>query len=84
MDTLRATHEAFRFFGRAGIQPTPRAREWSKELIAGISKVLKDVANSGSFVQSLYRGLLGGPEDGAYPGRVGRDTLLRKEKGKDV
>ena len=84
VDTLRATHEAFRFFGRAGIQPTPRAREWSKELIAGISKVLKDVANSGSFVQSLYRGLLGGPEDGAYPGRVGRDTLLRKEKGKDV
>ncbi|NLJ33916.1 MAG: cobalamin B12-binding domain-containing protein [Firmicutes bacterium] len=84
VDTLRAVQEGFRFFGSANIQPTPRAREWAGELIDGIARVLTDVANSGSFVQSLYRGLLGGPEDGAYPGRIGRGTLRRKEVEKDV
>lgn len=84
VDTLRATYEAFRFFGSAGIQPTPRAREWADELITEVVRVLTVVANSGSFVQSLYRGLLGGPEEGAYPGRVGKGTLLRKETGRNV
>ncbi len=84
IDTLRGTYEGFRFFGSAGIEPTSRAQEWAQELVAGITRVLKDVTSSGSFVQALYRGLLGSPEDGAYPGRVGRGTLLRKEPGEDV
>ena len=39
---------------------------------------LEKVARRGSFVNSLYEGLLGGPEDGAYPGLAGRDTIMER------
>ena len=75
VDTLRASAEVFRFFGRAKMEPTPKAREWAEELVEGIEKVLEQVAGAPSFVDALYSGLLGNPEDGAYPGRTGRGTV---------
>ena len=75
IDTLRAVKENFRFFGRARIEPTPRAREWADEMADRIGAVLDEVANIGDFVQALYRGALGTREEGAYPGRTGQGTV---------
>ena len=75
MDSLRAVQEVFRFFGESVITPGSKAREWTKELLVGIEDVLRQVARRRSFVQSLYEGLLGSPEDGVYPGRSGRGTV---------
>jgi len=36
---------------------------------------LKEVAEKGDFVQSLYDGLLGNREEGAFPGRAGKNTV---------
>ncbi len=77
VDTLRAVKEGFRFFGRAGVQPTRNAAEWAERLAEGILAVLKQVRDRGSFVGALYDGLLGTREDGAYPGRSGRGTVQR-------
>ena len=76
VDTLRAVQETFRFLGKAGIQPTINAREYEKELTQGIEKTLEEVASRGNFVNALYEGLLGSPEDGAYPGRAGKGTIM--------
>ncbi|KJS21057.1 MAG: cobalamin-binding protein [Clostridiaceae bacterium BRH_c20a] len=75
IDTLRGVEESFRFLGNAGIKPTAKAEQWQKEIIDGIEGVLKQVAAKGDFVQSLYDGLLGTREEGAYPGRAGRNTV---------
>ena len=76
IDTLRATQAAFRFFGHSDITPTKNAEKWAKEIEQGIEKVLTDVAKNGSFIDSLYKGLLGSEEDGAYPGRAGKNPCL--------
>ncbi len=77
IDTLKATQSAFRFFGNSKIFPTENAEKWAKDIEQGIEKVLGDVASSDSFVDALYNGLLGSKEDGAYPGRAGRGTVLK-------
>jgi len=79
IDTLKAVEEVFRFFGHAEVKPTVKATEWTKELIAQIEKVLENVLRKGSFVKSLYDGVLGSREDGAYPGRTGKDTVFLKK-----
>jgi len=78
VDTLRAVAEGFRFFGHTSIEPSAQARAWSGEIESGIEGVLRRVADRGDFVQALYEGILGNLEDGAYPGRNGRDTVLEK------
>ncbi|MDK2878382.1 MAG: hypothetical protein PWR06_1098 [Thermoanaerobacteraceae bacterium] len=77
IDTLRATQSAFRFFGKSDIVPTKSAEKWAKEIESGIEKVLESVAENGNFVEALYKGLLGSREEGAYPGRAGRGTVIR-------
>jgi hypothetical protein len=76
IDTLRATQEAFRFLGKAEIKPTSKAKEYEKEITSGIEKTLENIARRGSFVDALYEGLLGSPQDGAYPGRAGKGTVI--------
>jgi hypothetical protein len=78
IDTLRAVQETFRFLGKAEIKPTHKAREWSNELVSQIEKVLENVLRKGSFVTALYDGILGSKEDGAYPGRTGKNTIFLK------
>jgi len=80
IDTLRAVQETFRFLGKAEIKPTYKAREWSNELVSQIEKVLENVLRKGSFVAALYDGILGSKEDGAYPGRAGKDTIFKIKK----
>jgi methylmalonyl-CoA mutase cobalamin-binding domain/chain len=78
VDTLRATRDAFRFFGSAGIQPTGQAAVWAAELTARIEDTLEAVVAQGCFVQAINAGLLGSREDGAYPGRTGKGTVTEK------
>jgi len=76
IDTLQATQAAFRFFGNADITPTPSAEKWAKEIEENIEQVLDRVAKRGDFVSALYKGLLGSKEEGAYPGRAGKDSVM--------
>ncbi|KUK86008.1 MAG: Cobalamin B12-binding domain protein [candidate division TA06 bacterium 34_109] len=78
IDTLRAVQEVFRFFGKAEIKPTAKAKEYEKEIKQGIETTLEKIARRGSFVNALYEGLLGSPQDGAYPGLAGRDTIMER------
>jgi methylmalonyl-CoA mutase cobalamin-binding subunit len=76
VDSLRATRDLLRFMGSAGFQPTPRASLIQEKLNADICTVLESVAARGDFVASIYEGLFGSQEDGLYPGRTGRGTVL--------
>jgi glutamate mutase epsilon subunit len=79
IDTLRATAEAFRFFGEGGIWPTEMAERYQEQIRAGTLDVLAQVARRGDFIASLREGLLGSREEGASPGGGGKDTVRRKE-----
>lgn len=76
IDTLRGVEEAFRFLGSDNVRPSSKAEEWKEEMITGITEVLNNVAKKNDFVQSLYDGLLGDKEEGAYPGRTGKGTVI--------
>lgn len=76
VDTLRAVGEGFRFFGNTKLEPSGKALAWSEEIESGIEKILRQVADRGDFVQALYDGILGTRDDGVYPGRNGRDTVI--------
>lgn len=78
IDTLRALKEAFRFFGKAGIQPTANADIWADRMVKGIEQVLESIVKKGDYVQALYDGLLGSKAEGAYPGRAGRDSIIKE------
>jgi hypothetical protein len=73
---LRSIQEAMRFFGQTDVTPTAKADEWKTEIIAGINKTLKSVAEAPSFVDALYGGLLGDKSDGVYPGRAGKNSVI--------
>jgi hypothetical protein len=68
--------ETFRFFGQTDIAPGPRVKEWTEQLVEQINRTLKTVAEAPSFVQALYAGLLGDREDGVYPGRAGKNSVI--------
>lgn len=78
VDTLRAVKEGFRFMGKATIEPTERARHWAGEMLANIEEVLRHVVQVDDFVEAMYKGVLGTKDEGAYPGRSGRDTVRSK------
>ena len=75
VDTLKSTAAALRFLGETGFPQTPLADSLTSELRDGILKTLKTVAARGDFASALYEGLFGDKNDGAYPGRAGRDTV---------
>ncbi|KUK22412.1 MAG: cobalamin B12-binding domain-containing protein [Synergistetes bacterium] len=77
VDSLRGVKEAFRFLGRALIEPTSKAKSFKELIKEGVLRTLDRVAKRGDFVASLYEGLLGTREEGATPGRAGRGTILR-------
>ncbi|MDW8307745.1 MAG: hypothetical protein RMK20_00065 [Verrucomicrobiales bacterium] len=68
--------ETFRFFGQTDIAPSARVKEWTEQLVEQINRTLKAVADAPSFVEALYGGLLGDREDGVYPGRAGRNSVI--------
>jgi hypothetical protein len=71
--------EALRFFGQTGIAPSSKAAEWEEELVQEINATLKKVAEAPSFVDALYQGLLGDKQDGVYPGRAGKNSVVMSE-----
>lgn len=73
---LHGIGETFRFFGETDVAPSPQVKGWTEELIAQINLTLKAVAGAPSFVDALYAGLLGNKEDGVYPGRAGRNSVI--------
>ncbi len=75
IDTLKATAAALRFFGHGGICPTSKVDEMTSQLREDIVNVLRRLSDRGDFVASLYEGILGDKEDGAYPGRAGKGTV---------
>lgn len=77
IDTLRALGEGFRFFGKSGMVVSENAKRWADQIVEGIEGVLTKVAEQGDFVQSIYDGVLGSREDGAYPGRGGANTVTK-------
>jgi len=77
VDTLRAVAEAFRFYGSSAVDASDRARNWAAELYDGIVRTLRAAQKEG-FVASLYKGVFGSREDGAYPGRAGKGTVQQK------
>ncbi len=78
VDTLRAVRDLLRFTGSAGFRPTARAAQMQAELHEGIVATLESIAARGDFVAAIYEGLLGSQEDGLYPGRTGRGTVVLK------
>ncbi len=82
VDTLKATAGALRFMGKAKMAATGRCYELALDLRQGIIDVLDRVLDRGDFVAGIYEGLLGDREDGAYPGRAGKDTV-RARTGRD-
>ncbi len=81
VDTIRATRDLLRFMGSSKFQPTPRADQIREDLHRRIVDVLQRVAERGDFVASIYEGLLGNQEDGLYPGRTGRGTVITRNTG---
>lgn len=81
VDTLQATAAALRFFGSAGIAPSPRSQRMADELRKGILETLSIAARRNDFVSCLYEGVFGDREDGAYPGQAGRNTVRTKQDG---
>jgi methylmalonyl-CoA mutase cobalamin-binding domain/chain len=75
IDTLRAVQESFRFLGQAGLTPTEKAKSFADQIVAGIERVLAEVIKVGDFVEAIHKGVLGSREEGAYPGRAGKDTV---------
>ncbi len=75
VDTLRAVQECFRFLGQAAITPTAKADDYAAAITDGIERVLDEVLRTGDFVAALHAGVLGSREEGAYPGRAGKDTV---------
>lgn len=80
IDTLRAAQESLRFLGQARITPTEAARGYSRQMTENINKVLDEVIDCGDIVKALQQGILGSREEGAYPGRAGKDTVTSGKK----
>lgn len=78
LDTLNAVREVFRFWGSSKIQMNDRILRMKEQISEGIEQTLKAVCEHGDFVSALNTGLLGTRQDGANPGRAGRNTLIKR------
>lgn len=78
IDSFNAIRTMMRFMGNGGFKPTPLAIEYEQVLEDKILETLLALKKRGSFVDALYEGYLGLPEEGAHPGRAGRDSVSRK------
>ncbi|MCE5208602.1 MAG: cobalamin-binding protein [Chloroflexi bacterium] len=76
VDTLRAVKDALRFVGNTSFQSTPQSQIIREEIHQQIIDVLKIISGRGDFVASIYEGHLGNEEDGLFPGRTGKDTII--------
>jgi hypothetical protein len=47
-----------------------------------IERVLDNVIKSGDFVSAVHQGVMGNREEGAYPGRTGKDTVQTRKGSK--
>jgi len=80
IDTLKTLKEMFRDTGMTSLKPTVRSERYAEDLVEGILKVVKEVCEKKDLAEALYAGLLGGPQEGAYPGRTGRNSVYERWK----
>ena len=78
IDSFNAIRTMLRFLGESKFAPTQRALEYEHFLEDKILDTLLALRDRGSFVKALYEGDLGTNEEGAYPGRAGRNTVTKK------
>jgi methylmalonyl-CoA mutase cobalamin-binding subunit len=79
IDSIRAVSDAFRFMGNAGFSPTSEMQLFKDQLIEKITETLRAVAEAENLPDAISKGLLGNAEDGAYPGKFGKDTVTKTE-----
>jgi len=75
IDSYNAIRTMLRFMGNGGFEATPRAEEYEHILEEKILDTLLALRKRGSFASALYEGYLGTRDEGAYPGRAGKNTV---------
>lgn len=75
IDSFNAIRTTLRFMGNAGFEPTPKAESFEHFLEDKIVETLISLKKRGSFINALYEGYLGTRDEGANPGRAGRNTV---------
>lgn len=78
IDSIRAVADAFKFVGNSKFQTTPECEFYTEDLISKIKDVLTAVNEKADLPEAINAGLLGNEEDGAYPGKFGKDTVKMK------
>lgn len=80
VDTLRAIKDGFRALGYCKIKPTEDVKKFKEELKQGIKQTLKEVAYYDNLAEAIYNEALGTKEEGAYPGKAGRNTVYQGKR----
>ena len=75
IDSIRAISDSFRFMGNAKFETTPKAQNYTEDLIKKITETLREVDEKDNLTSAIYQGCLGNKEDGAYPGKFGIGTV---------
>lgn len=75
IDSIQAVSDAFKFVGNAGFSTSKQCDYYTEDLINKIKDVLIKVNAKADLPQAINLGLLGNEEDGAYPGKFGKDTV---------
>ncbi|MFH0735114.1 MAG: cobalamin-dependent protein [bacterium] len=75
IDSIRAVTDAFRFVGNSKFETSTQCDYYSEDLVKKIKDVLIHVNNKADLPEAINAGLLGNAEDGAYPGKFGKDTV---------
>lgn len=78
LDSMKAVEATHRFLGQNQISPSPKADIWAEYLISKIDEILSSARERKDFIRCLHEGIFGGPNEGVYPGRAGRNTIREK------
>ncbi len=78
IDSIRAVTDAFRFMGNATFAATGAADTFTDAMVRDILSTLEAVASQPHLPAAINAGLLGSKEDGAYPGKFGKNTVFEK------
>lgn len=75
IDSIRAVTDAFRFVGNSKFATSKECDYYTEDLVKKIKDVLTHVNDKADLPEAINAGLLGNNEDGAYPGKFGKDTV---------
>jgi methylmalonyl-CoA mutase cobalamin-binding subunit len=75
IDSIRAVTDAFKFVGNSKFETTEQCSYFTDDLINKIKDVLIKVNSKNDLPEAINAGLLGNEDDGAYPGKFGKETV---------